>query len=805
MLDSDHQVLESWALKYGVSTVLGYLCSLLLAGKAAHHVFQHRGLLFGCVLVPPVLISGMLGLVIFSILDHFDRQIASDLQVGLSVLKTNLINFVFATFVLGLTSGAVSRTSSQHSLSFRGIITSIFHEGLPMVIYSQILIWGQSTCCIAFICVVYTFSSLEAQRSFPSIFAALVPLGLEAGDDVAVPTSLVAHEWSKTIVEEAESLGLIIITILNVVILSLKPHLIAKGYLRGNDRDVILNNSYSDITAEGFDRNNNNNNNNNNSLGGASSESASIRRRGGHADDTSPLLPTPLAPRSFPRSLSLTHLEGSGASDALSSSSSDRQAASLGIHISLIALTVFLSFLMLFLCRLLEMHLALTSRPISGIRMFKLAMFCAVFTMLLIAKRAPQLHFKRSWFMRLCGLFLDLIIIAAFSHANLHPHMVKTQTHYAMCFVFVCICLLWNGFCFAYVARELFPNYWFERGLTLSADSLGHAYTGLLFVRTFDPSMESPVPTAYAYKLMMFFIPSSYEKNNIVVTLLGTKGPWIALLVCLCICASWLIIFDAFFKDRYVAQSGGKKSSSRGIFTSTPTAGGDAAATKRLQSSDCSAAKLSFDTSEPDGDDDRDDPLGESEAAVGEGPGVQTADRSSILTNAHMELIRQWLPPTCQHRRWSLRYSLRHHGTWMDTLLAACRQTYTNGVKDSNKFVVVIEDSWGYVFGAFVAHPLEKRSSYYGSGENFVFSILPSASVFRWTRSDDSFVISDSKSLIFGGGSGGYAIQLDEELDTGVSFKSETYDNAQLSSSEFFKCLNCEVWSLDVYDSGDWI
>jgi hypothetical protein len=48
-----------------------------------------------------------------------------------------------------------------------------------------------------------------------------------------------------------------------------------------------------------------------------------------------------------------------------------------------------------------------------------------------------------------------------------------------------------------------------------------------------------------------------------------------------------------------------------------------------------------------------------------------------------------------------------------------------------------------------------------------------------------------------GGGGDGFAFQLDDELDTGISNRSGTYNNGQLSSSEFFKCLNLEVWLLD--------
>ena len=40
------------------------------------------------------------------------------------------------------------------------------------------------------------------------------------------------------------------------------------------------------------------------------------------------------------------------------------------------------------------------------------------------------------------------------------------------------VCCLWNAFCFVFVARGIFPNFWFERGLVLTADALGHSYTG---------------------------------------------------------------------------------------------------------------------------------------------------------------------------------------------------------------------------------------------------------------------------------------------------------------------------------------
>ena len=68
----------------------------------------------------------------------------------------------------------------------------------------------------------------------------------------------------------------------------------------------------------------------------------------------------------------------------------------------------------------------------------------------------------------------------------------------------------------------------------LSPPALSHLSLpppGLLLARTLDPSMESPVLAAYAYKLMLFFIPSSGGKNSVVMGILSHHGPWAALVV----------------------------------------------------------------------------------------------------------------------------------------------------------------------------------------------------------------------------------------------------------------------------------
>jgi hypothetical protein len=44
-----------------------------------------------------------------------------------------------------------------------------------------------------------------------------------------------------------------------------------------------------------------------------------------------------------------------------------------------------------------------------------------------------------------------------------------------------------------------------------------NSWVGLLTVRAVDPGLRTPVPLAYAYKMMLFFIPASGGKNAIVV------------------------------------------------------------------------------------------------------------------------------------------------------------------------------------------------------------------------------------------------------------------------------------------------
>lgn len=64
-------------------------------------IYIYLGLVFGYFIIPPSIMSGILGLIWFSIIEMFDPLMTSDLRSGLDALKGNLINFVFAALILG--------------------------------------------------------------------------------------------------------------------------------------------------------------------------------------------------------------------------------------------------------------------------------------------------------------------------------------------------------------------------------------------------------------------------------------------------------------------------------------------------------------------------------------------------------------------------------------------------------------------------------------------------------------------------------------------------------------------------------
>lgn len=188
---------------------------------------------------------------------------------------------------------------------------------------------------------------------------------------------------------------------------------------------------------------------------------------------------------------------------------------------------------------------------------------------------------------------------------------------------------------------------------------------------------------------------------------------------------------------------------------------------------------------------------------------------STILTSTELLVLVGWMPKYQRLNEFHRSYDLKHDGASLETIYSICSDP------DISASFIIIEAEDGHLFGGFINEPFKKSSTYYGSGESFVFSIRPDLAVYRCGNSNGNsngsgsnsrgsstcvdqvktqdsdlgmFVLSDSNQLLMGGGEG-FAFRLDDELHFGCSQPCATYQNRTLSESEFFTCVNAEVWT----------
>jgi hypothetical protein len=625
--ETEMLMLENWVKRFGATAIMGFICLLLLGGKFIHYNCCVRmsgggpngsgagtGSGMGFVVIPPALLGGLLGLIVYIIISTFNSELAVDIRTGISSLRINLVNYLFAALTLGLTC---TRANSSH-ITWRGIFTSCLHEGMPMIIYSQILIWGQSLCCLL---VILAFRLATGKNADYSIYGTLVPLGLEAGDDVGIGIInkyRLSSVFERGVIEDAESLGLLMSLLFGIMIISREKAwtdwitAYAQGISTACLAFVASTNSSTSAavpsyrqpptTEKSFTSTSGTSGSPQSLMGsyfGTSTGRNSAALSGEHSPvrqeqayhaqyshvhseafqrhDSSAQMPFPTFEQ-FPaqqpqqvlqRTNSISRLNkldhhglqiggniggaGGGASGGSGTSSiygshtnlaplavpnsnnmigytgdkgfykRGHEKASLGAHLSFIAVSAFVSFGIAFVARICEISLGgLETQYLSGIRLFKLSMFTAFIAMHVILFRT-KIRFERDWFMRICGLMLDMVVIgavttAAISFRSRHDHSstspgvashngiisnvatmlttgqaqtetthltsvseatVDSQSHHLLCTViFVFVCFAWNSICLIFLAKHMFPNFWLKRAVVLSCDCMGHAYTG---------------------------------------------------------------------------------------------------------------------------------------------------------------------------------------------------------------------------------------------------------------------------------------------------------------------------------------
>ncbi|KAG5189650.1 hypothetical protein JKP88DRAFT_347634 [Tribonema minus] len=468
-------------------------------------------------------------------------------------------------------------------------------------------------------------------------------------------------------------------------------------------------------------------------------------------------------------------------------------------------------------------------RIISGFRLFKLSM-CTALALMCALRRATPLVFRSEWFFRLSGLCLDLMAVAAIG--TIAPRALPPGTAGPFAAV-VAACCAWNVAAFLALAPRMFPNHWVSRGGALTADTLGHAWVGLLTVRAIDPGLRTPVPLAYAYKTMLFFVPDSGGKNALAVAATDALGVRGALAVCAAGLAFWAWVFRAKVlprmphfqlrerrrkrqaqRDRDARSSlgggggGGGLSSGDddngeselvrltssadvaidgggggGDFDAMGGGGGAAAfpaAAQARQRAVAAAADAERGVVDGGGDllpGDAPDPVLSEQSDILKAAHVrrlaveglahpylakllQLRRHSNILKAARVRRLAGVLPPAERTRNWQLLYSTARDGASCATLLWRCSRT------PHTSLLFVIEDTWGYIFGGFAEVSLHDSHSYKECGTSFVFSFHPNGfQRWTWSGANPYVLLTNDTCIAMGGGDGGFAFRLDDELD----------------------------------------
>ena len=231
-----------------------------------------------------------------------------------------------------------------------------------------------------------------------------------------------------------------------------------------------------------------------------------------------------------------------------------------------------------------------------------------------------------------------------------------------------------------------------------------------------------------------------------------------------------------------------------------------------------------------------------------------TRREGRLLSKVVAEEIRLLIPPRlqlCDH--WELTYSLEQDGSTLTTLYSLSDQH--RGKRGG--FVVVIRDSGGGIFGAYLSDPPKPQAHYYGSGECFLWKAvklpaLPDLSslppppsedtthaqrmttigiaktnsstslaslnvpstnganghrsgtatpdrirfkAFPYTAENDYSIFCQQDYLSLGGGDGHYGLWLNHNLNKGVSDSCPTFGNEPLSDEgSKYDVLGVEIW-----------
>ena len=171
-----------------------------------------------------------------------------------------------------------------------------------------------------------------------------------------------------------------------------------------------------------------------------------------------------------------------------------------------------------------------------------------------------------------------------------------------------------------------------------------------------------------------------------------------------------------------------------------------------------------------------------------------------LLTPEWAADIKELVPLEFRFCEWRLIFSPKIHGISIPSFF----RHFSERQSTTTPSVMIISDSKNdCVFGAFCMQSWENTRRYFGSRENFLFSLKKSNIIkteyFPWSCCGNTlFQFADDKRLVLGGGGGGAGIVIFDNWLRGTSFPCETFamSNSLCCDNEFV-VGDIEFWGLN--------
>lgn len=173
----------------------------------------------------------------------------------------------------------------------------------------------------------------------------------------------------------------------------------------------------------------------------------------------------------------------------------------LSLHVSFVAIAILIGWVMLEALKWVEAATYGGSFELfTFVPLFPLAMLGGVLVQYVAEKLGADRFIDDQIMLRIQGLALDFLIIAALATLSLEAIGNNFGSFLILCIFGIGLnvaLLLW-------LAPRVIPDYWFERGIGDFGQSMGVTATGLILMRIVDPDAESPAFEAFGYKQLVF-------------------------------------------------------------------------------------------------------------------------------------------------------------------------------------------------------------------------------------------------------------------------------------------------------------